>query len=386
MKTVHVIGARPQFVKYFAVAQAEAGCTAPGGQPTADVLVHTGQHYDYNMSKVFFDELGIKEPDYHLGVGSGTHGEQTALVLRKTEELLGKERPDALVVYGDTNSTLGAALAAAKMGLPVAHIEAGLRSFNRRMPEEINRVLTDHVSSALFCPSLAAVDNLHKEGFPEPFGGSGLLDLEALGDGALPPSATADAPLVVNSGDVMYDVIVHAVAVAARRPGVFESLRLEPGSYTLLTLHRAENTDDPQRLASLVRFVNEWAGPSVVFPMHPRMRKAYERSPERFGEAVRVIDPLGYFDLLMLMKQAARVMTDSGGMQKEAFWLEVPCVTLRDETEWVETVQTGWNILYRDYQGWHRPLADRGYPYGDGKAAERIVRTLTRVFGREPDR
>jgi len=376
MKLCHVIGARPQFVKYFAVARAEA---AAGG--VEDVLVHTGQHYDYNMSKVFFDELGIKEPEHHLGVGSGSHAGQTAQVLEKTEAVLLAERPDAVVVYGDTNSTLGAALAAVKIHVPVVHVEAGLRSFAKAMPEEVNRVLADHVSTLLLAPSAAAVGNLRREGFERVAGDGGLVALGVARGGPELAAASADAPVVVNCGDVMFDVLRHALAAARGRVGVFAELGLPPGGYALLTLHRAENTDDPGRLAEIVRFVNENAGRPVVFPMHPRMRKVYAGSPARFSEAVRIIEPLGYFDLLTLMENCACVLTDSGGMQKEAFWLRVPCITLRDETEWVETVQSGWNVLFRDYRGTHRPVADAGEPYGDGEAAERMVAVIAGAFG-----
>lgn len=371
MKMLHIVGARPQFIKYFPIQQAidriRAGKESKKGSlqesrpdhhgtaPFAhnllsltSILVHTGQHYDYRMSQIFFDELGIRPPDYHLGVGSGSHGQQTALVMQRAEEVLVKEKPDIVVVYGDTNSTLGGALAAAKLKIPVAHVEAGLRSFNKKMPEEINRVLTDHVSTYLFCPSETAVANLHREGLDRVF----------------------------NVGDVMYDMLLHALNVAEAKSRIHDQLGITPKIYDLLTLHRAETTDYPRRLEEVVSFVNEISLQTpVIFPMHPRMTKVYACINKSFADNVRIIEPLGYFDLLMALKNARRLMTDSGGMQKEAYWLQVPCITLRDETEWVETVQSGWNILWHDYQGAHHPL---GHPhiYGDGHSAEKIISTL----------
>lgn len=366
-KVVNVIGARPQFIKYFPVAEAFKEAARVGAAVT-DILVHTGQHYDYGMSKIFFDELGIREPEYHLGVGSCLHGDQTGQILRKVEEVCLKERPDAVLVYGDTNSTLGAALAASKLHLPVAHVEAGLRSFNKLMPEEINRILTDHVSTLLLCPSKTAVKNLRDEGFRNVLNGGETVD-----GGFKGVFAEINNPCVINVGDVMYDVLIHASALAEKRSSILSVLGLEPGGYRMLTVHRAESTDDPAAFEEIIGFVNEASsGKTVIFPMHPRTKKSYEGSRKRFSANVRIIEPLGYFDVLKLLKNSALLMSDSGGMQKEAYWLKVPCITLRDRTEWVETVESGWNVLFRDYRGGHSPGGDAD-PYGDGKAAQRIV-------------
>ncbi|MBI5740636.1 MAG: UDP-N-acetylglucosamine 2-epimerase (non-hydrolyzing) [Nitrospirae bacterium] len=366
MKIVNIIGARPQFIKYVPVSKAIEKINA-SGHPVRDVLVHTGQHYDYSMSKIFFDELGIKEPDYHLGVGSGPHGMQTASVLQKTEEVCLQERPDIVVVYGDTNSTLGGALASAKLHVPIAHVEAGLRSFNKCMPEEINRILTDHISSVLFCPTNAAVDNLCREGF----------EVRAVNGG--PPHISS--PLIINTGDVMYDALLYSLKIAEEKSSVLRDLDIAPKTYRVLTVHRAENTDNEVNFKEIIDFVNDTSsGSSILFPMHPRTRKVYENIRTKFSGNVRIIGPVGYFDFLTLVKNSELVMTDSGGLQKEAYWLKVPCVTLRHETEWVETVQSGWNVLYRDYKGSHRPSEAEGLLYGDGRAAERIVETLIGSF------
>lgn len=368
MKVLNVVGARPQFIKYFPISRA----LSSAGQPVNNVLVHTGQHYDYSMSKVFFDEFGIEPPHYHLEVGSGSHGWQTGEILKRVEEVLVKEKPDVVVVYGDTNSTLGGAVAAAKLNIPVAHVEAGLRSFNRRMPEETNRVLTDHVSSILFCPSRAAVTNLRKEGFENIAREGELIERAGKLAETLPP------PVVMNVGDVMQDVLLYSLKIAEARSKILERLGLASKTYALLTMHRAENTDSPERYGEIVSFVNgvsaSWD--TILFPMHPRTRKVYESSPKKFSANVRVIDPVGYFDLLMLLKNSVVVLTDSGGMQKESYWLKVPCITLRDETEWVETIELGWNVLYKDYEGVPNAGALESQPYGDGCAAQRMVRII----------
>jgi UDP-N-acetylglucosamine 2-epimerase (non-hydrolysing)/UDP-GlcNAc3NAcA epimerase len=357
MKIITVLGARPQFIKAapVSIALREKG--------HKEFLVHTGQHYDYRMSKIFFDELGLQEPGFHLGVGSGVHGRQTGLILQRVEGILLQQTPDVVIVYGDTNSTLGGTLAAAKLHIPVVHVEAGLRSFNKRMPEEINRVLTDHMSTFLFCPSHTAMNNLQKEGFPI----DGKMQ-------SLHPDI--DHPIVVHVGDVMYDTLLHALQIAEQKSLILEQLGLQEKSYALLTLHRAENTDERSNLERIIAFINDVTrSQPVIFPMHPRMTKVYKNSSSRFAKHVRIVEPLGYFDLHLLLKYAVRLFTDSGGMQKEAYWLRVPCITLREETEWVETVQSGWNILYRDYQDVHHPKKDAN-AYGDGHAAERIISTL----------
>lgn len=315
MKIATVIGARPQFIKAWPLSRAlrAAGCT--------EYIVHTGQHYDYQMSEVFFQELDIPRPDANLEVGSGPHGRQTGLMLERIEHEFVTQQPDWVLVYGDTNSTLAAAVAAAKLHLPIAHVEAGLRSFNRRMPEEVNRVLTDHVSTLLLCPTPTSMENLRREGLTE---GVHLV------------------------GDVMLDALCVARELGRTRSRVLATLGLAPKSYLVATVHRAENTDDPVRLRALLTTFAQLDRP-VVLPLHPRTRGILERTmPDLLAEArsrLRLIDPVGYIDMVTLTADAATVLTDSGGLQKEAFWLGVPCITLREETEWIETVATGANIV-----------------------------------------
>ncbi|TCP69641.1 non-hydrolyzing UDP-N-acetylglucosamine 2-epimerase [Baia soyae] len=311
MKVVTVVGARPQFVKAAPVSRA----IRARGQ---EVLVHTGQHYDQSMSDIFFEELQIPHPEYHLHVGSKSHGAQTGEMLTRVEEVLMKEKPDALLVYGDTNSTLAGALAAAKLHIPVAHVEAGLRSFNRRMPEEINRVLTDHVSRWLFCPTETAVRHLSSEGVTE---GISLV------------------------GDVMLDVVNFNRKLAEERSHILSELAITPKSYLLVTLHRAENTDDPARLGAIVSALNELTM-TAILPLHPRtVGKLEQFGLQITNPNVRVIPPVGYLDMLQLEVHASKILTDSGGVQKEAFFAQVPCITMRDETEWTETVELGTNVL-----------------------------------------
>lgn len=378
---IHIVGARPQFVKYFAVSNAIRTFAAAHTESISDVLVHTGQHYDYSMSKIFFDELGIKEPEFHLEVGSGPHGEQTAKVLQRFEETLSAVKPACVLVYGDTNSTLGGALAAVKLHIPVCHVEAGLRSYNKSMPEEINRILTDHSSTVLFCPSDSAVDSLRKEGFTKIANNGKLVSEQKVAQEIVSSKIDLDNPLVVNVGDVMYDVLLHATAIAEKRSAILQQLQLTPKKFFLLTLHRAENTDNPQGFAEIINFVNTISVETpVIFPMHPRTKNVYERSGKKFGRNVRIIEPAGYFDVLTLLKNSTLLLTDSGGMQKEAYWLQTQCVTLRKETEWVETLEGGWNILFTNFT--HRtPASGRQSPvYGDGKAAEKIVAVLHKLF------
>ena len=348
MIVLSVVGARPQFIKAAVVSHVLR-------QKHREILLHTGQHYDHEMSRIFFEELGIPEADIHLGVGSGTHGEQTGAMLAQIERVLLRERPDWVLVYGDTNSTLAGALAAAKLHLPVAHVEAGLRSYNRQMPEEINRVLTDHVSDLLFCPTQAAVDNLAREGI------------------------TAG---VHHVGDVMYDAVRNHAQRAAARSRILEELGLAPGSYFLATVHRAGNTDDPTRLTAILDALSALGWP-VVLPAHPRTRKALDALHYQPGDQVRLIKPVGYLDMLQLEQHARAILTDSGGVQKEAYFAGVPCITLREETEWVETVESGWNTLVGADRECilaavqHLRLPEERPPlYGDGHAAEKIVRLL----------
>ncbi|MFH2006031.1 MAG: UDP-N-acetylglucosamine 2-epimerase (non-hydrolyzing) [bacterium] len=355
MKLVTIVGARPQFVKAAAISREIARRT--GGPEIRERLVHTGQHYDYELSAVFFEQLSIAPPAHHLGVGSGPHGAQTGEMLRKIEVCLQQEQPDLVVVHGDTNSTLAGALAAAKLHLPVAHVEAGLRSFNRAMPEELNRVLTDHLARWLFCPSDTAVTNLRAEGVV---------------DG------------VHQVGDVMYDVLLlHRERAQAHRP-LLGSLGVRPRGFALATVHRPENTDDPTRLRSIFETLDELAagGLPVILPLHPRTRAALQAHGVSAG-ATRLIDPVSYEEMLLLLQEAHVLLTDSGGLQKEAYWSEVPCVTLRDETEWVETVEAGWNTVVgadpariRDAVAGARRPTDRVTLYGDGHAAAAIVDVL----------
>ncbi|QAA76350.1 MAG: UDP-N-acetylglucosamine 2-epimerase (non-hydrolyzing) [Candidatus Bipolaricaulis sibiricus] len=387
MRIVDVVGARPQFIKLAPVLKAiELHNRKHPERGIEEILAHTGQHYDYEMSQVFFDELGLKAPDYHLGVGSGTHGYQTGEMLKRIEEVFLKEKPDLVVVYGDTNSTLAGALTAAKLHIPVAHVEAGLRSFNRKMPEEINRVLTDHVADLLFCPTETAVQNLKREGFTNIVNDGRLLphDYARRTPGDKPRTAR-HVPLVLNVGDVMYDAVLQYAELAEAKSGILERLALEPRCYALATVHRAENTDDPVRLRGIFQGLATLAqeGLTVVVPLHPRTRNALSSlsfTPNYLPRNLLVIEPISYLDMLMLEKNARVILTDSGGVQKEAFFFRVPCVTLREETEWVETVEAGWNVLvgcdperivHAALEA--QPGKECAWPYGDGQAAERIM-------------
>jgi UDP-N-acetylglucosamine 2-epimerase len=320
VKVVTIVGARPQFIKAAPVSYAiEQWNGGHRERQIQEVFVHTGQHYDYEMSQIFFEELALKKPDYHLGVGSGTHAHQTGEMLKGIEAVLLQEKPALVIVYGDTNSTMAGAIAAAKLHIPVAHVEAGLRSFNKRMPEEINRVVTDHVATWLFCPTETAVRNLEHEGITE-----GVY-------------------LVV---DVMYESLLYNSERAVKQSNVLERLGLRPKQYIVATVHRAENTERSDHLggimSALVRLAER--GWKIVFPVHPRTRKVLEDIRTRHTNLL-LISPLSYFDMLALEKQARVILTDSGGVQKEAYWCRVPCVTLREETEWVETVTRGGNRL-----------------------------------------
>jgi UDP-GlcNAc3NAcA epimerase len=318
MRLATVVGARPQFVKAAAISRALAECGR-----VEEILIHTGQHYDANMSDVFFQELRIPPPKHHLGIGGGGHGQQTGRMLEAIERVLLEEKPDWLLIYGDTNSTLAGAVAAAKLHIPVAHVEAGLRSYNRRMPEEINRIAADHLSDLLLPPTQTAVDNLTREGIV----GSKVRMV----------------------GDVMLDVALDSRAAAAALPGGPSRWGLSSKGFVLATIHRAENTDDPIRLAAVVGGLIEIAKDlPVVLPLHPRTRGALARSsvlPDPLPAGLRLIDPVGYLEMVLLEMHAQVIVTDSGGVQKEAFFHHVPCVTMRDETEWVELVEAGWNRL-----------------------------------------
>jgi len=348
MRFVSIIGARPQFIKVAMVSNILR-------QFHSESIIHTGQHYDYSMSEQFFQELAIPAPDYHLACGSASHGAQTAAMLIGIEQVLQQEQFDWVLVYGDTNSTLAATLAAAKLHIPVAHIEAGLRSFDRAMPEEINRVVTDHLADRHFCPTETARRCLEQEGI------------------------TVGVSVV---GDVMYDMLLSVqTQLAERTAQLLPRLQVEPGGYVLATVHRAANTDDPRTFHSIMHAFNKLKYP-LIFPAHPRARACIERYNISFKKHVQIIDPPGYIDMLALQRSAFRILTDSGGVQKEAFFLGVPCVTLRSETEWRETVETGWNTLAGTQ--WDRILEAVAKPmpvpiekklFGEGDAALRIVRS-----------
>ena len=408
MKVVTVVGARPQFIKAGAVCRAveEYNCKASSKNRIDELLVHTGQHYDYLMDRIFFEELELPKPAYHLGVGSGSHAQQTGRIFERLEPVLEKEKPDGVVVYGDTNSTLAGAVTAAKLNIPVIHVEAGLRSYVRSMPEEINRLVTDHLSTFLFCPTDQAVRNLAKEGIkPGP------------------------GKIVRNIGDVMYDSILYYSKIAKKKSTILEDLgflaqtsvrnadlrslrtcterfpsgaeaplgRSQTVPYYLVTLHRAENTDDPKKLKSILKALNEIGRKiAVVLPLHPRTKKMIHTFcllPR--GRNIKLIDPVSYFDMLSLERQAKAILTDSGGVQKEAYWFGVPCFTLREETEWVETVRSGWNVLVgtepkkivREILCMEKRRLSKKKTrsdsistgiFGDGKASEKIVQILTR--------
>lgn len=353
MKILTIIGARPQFIKAGMVSHA---LRRNGIQ---ELLCHTGQHYDDNMSMVFFEEMGIPQPDYNLGVGSGSHAEQTAASLRGIEDIILKEKPDLVLVYGDTNATIAGALAASKLHIPIAHVEAGLRSYNRTMPEEINRVLTDVISTYLFCPTSVAVENLKKEGITKG---------------------------VYLTGDVMVDSLMHFTKVAENKSTILEHLKLEPKSYGLMTIHRPANADNRGKLLGLLNSLEKSPIP-LIFPIHPRTLKLLSEFDLEAHPAIRPIDPVGYLDMMWLEKNAKVILTDSGGIQKEAYLHQVPCLTVRPETEWVETVEDGWNTLVNDrieelpelIQSPPISIRNKSH-YGDGQAAEIITGILKETF------
>lgn len=352
MKIITIIGARPQFIKAAMCSRvfAEHGIT--------ELIVHTGQHFDANMSEVFFDELSIPKPAYNLGIGGGSHGQNTGRMIEAIEQVLVSVKPDWVLVYGDTDSTLAGTLAAVKLHIRVAHVEAGLRSFNRKMPEEINRILTDHAADLLFAPTQTAVHHLASEG---------IVD---------------DRVNLV--GDIMFDAALHFGNLADSKSKVLAALRLQPRSYTLATIHRAENTDDPIRLDAILRGFEEFAH-NIILPLHPRTRYRINEFGLKLSSNVKVIDPVGYIDMVMLEKNAALIATDSGGVQKEAYFHSVPCVTLRDETEWVELVETGWNHLAPPIDGidiavvMKNALGSSGNEielYGQGDAVKKIIKKI----------
>ncbi|HWR38204.1 MAG TPA: UDP-N-acetylglucosamine 2-epimerase (non-hydrolyzing) [Patescibacteria group bacterium] len=364
MKLVTIIGARPQFVKAAVVSRALKAQNAKNNIKIAEVLVHTGQHYDANMSDVFFEEMSIPQPDYHLGVGGQSHGTATGRMLEKIEQVLMSEKPDAVLVYGDTNSTLAGALAAVKLHIPVAHVEAGLRSYNMKMPEEINRILTDRISKWLFCPTDVAVNNLANEGY-------------------LRENKTVQH--VSNVGDVMYDAMLYYKTIAKPTENIGNLMGKMKDGFYLATIHRAENTDNSGRLHAIVNALETIAKTKpVLLPIHPRTQKILSENDINL-QHVTLLDPVGYFDMIILLENCDGVFTDSGGLQKEAFFSNKPCVTLRDETEWSELVRHGYNQLagadYEKILAIEKKLSERNMEfakslYGDGHAGEKIVLSL----------
>jgi UDP-GlcNAc3NAcA epimerase len=375
-KMLTIVGARPQIIKASALSRA---IQTEFHADLTELIVHTGQHYDENMSAIFFEELGIPQPLFNLQAGSSSHGRQTALILEGIEKLIEAEKPDALLVYGDTNSTLAAALAASKLEVPVIHIEAGLRSFNKAMPEEINRILCDHVSTLLFCPTPTAIENLRAEGF----------DLSER-DGA-----TIDAPLIYACGDIMYDNSLHFSALSDQNSTILSDHGLTTDGFILVTVHRNANTDDAANLhaifSALLR-LHQSTGLTVVLPLHPRTVKMMHsllhpdmRLSLDNNENILILPPAGFLDIIALEKNARLVITDSGGLQKEAFFFQKPCVVLRPETEWVEIVENGNAVLAgadeeKIVDAAHAMLAQKEFTFppifGNGKAAQFIVQKI----------
>lgn len=351
MRIMSILGARPQFIKCAPVSKELR-------KEHEEILIHTGQHYDSEMSAIFFRELEIPNPDYNLGIGSSTHGQQTGEMLIAIEKVLMKEEPDLVLVYGDTNSTLAGALAAVKMHIKVVHVEAGLRSYDRRMPEEINRVVTDHTSDILFCPTNTAIENLKKEGIVNG---------------------------VHNVGDVMIDALLHNRKIAEKKSTILDDLNLKNKQYLVATMHRPSNTDNKENLSNIVDAFCE-AEETIVFPVHPRTTKYLREYGlyEKLQKNVKLIKPQGYIDFLKLMIHAKKILTDSGGVQKEAYILKVPCITLRENTEWIETVEAGWNVLVEANRERILEMITEEFNskkkqmnvFGDGKASKRIVKII----------
>ncbi len=353
-KILTIVGARPQFVKAAALSRAIKN------SGLKEILVHTGQHFDENMAEIFFRQMEIPQPNYNLGINSLSHGAMTGRMLEEIEKVIIAEKPSVVVVFGDTNSTLAGALAAAKLHVPVAHIEAGLRSFNMKMPEEINRILTDRISTYLFCPTEVAIKNLEKEGFAN-------FDIS-----------------ILNTGDVMYDVALYYSRFSSDKSTVIQRLYLDRKPFVLATLHRQENTDDLERLKSIISALNQLSENfEIVLPLHPRTQKILEK--EKIATDFVPIEPVGYFDMIEMLKKCSFVMTDSGGLQKEAFFFEKRCLVTRDETEWTELVDLNYNVLVgacekNILESANKIVTEKveftQKPYGDGSAAEKIVSFL----------
>ena len=357
MKILSVVGARPEFIQAMPLSIALRS-------DHEEVLVHTGQHYDYRMSQLFFDELDIPVPDYNLGAGSASQARQTAEIMVGLEDVLLKEKPELVIIRGDTNSSLAASLVAAKLNIPLAHIEAGERSFDRTMPEEVNRLVADRLASWHFCVSQAAHHNLAAEGITES---------------------------VYLVGDVMLDALLYAQPVARVKSNILKELEVVPRRFSLVTIHRVANTDDPERLRRITAALNR-VGETVILPLHPRTRKVFTSGSLHLEDHIRIIEPVGYFDMLTLEENARLIATDSGGVQREAYYMRVPCLTLRDETEWVATLKSGWNRLVGADQklildAWFdfSPPADHPPIYGTGTAARRIVDILNTTTVQQMD-
>jgi len=380
IKIVTIIGARPQIIKAAALSRAIKNNYS---DKISEIIVHTGQHYDANMSDIFFEELNIPKPNYNLNVGSGSHGKQTAAMIIGIEEILVNEKPQAIVLYGDTNSTLAGAIAASKIHIPIVHIEAGLRSFSKAMPEEVNRIMCDHISTLLFSPTKTGLSNLIKEGFnkdaKEPY--------------------NANNPKIYHCGDVMYDNSLFFSEVAEGKTNIIEKLKLEKGKFILATIHRNNNTDEPERLNSLFKSLNDISlkyNLQVVLPLHPRTAKLLESNLSkqnlaniRSNPALKITEPASFLEMIALEKNCKLVMTDSGGVQKEAFYFEKPCIILRPETEWVELVECGTAIIadadeQRIKNAFDKLIlhSEMKFPklYGDGRAAEFICGEMVKCF------
>jgi UDP-GlcNAc3NAcA epimerase len=353
MKILSIIGARPQFIKAALLSKEIR-------KYHQEILVHTGQHYNKELSEIFFDQLDIPQPDYNLGVGSGTHGYQTGHMIIEIEKVLLEEKPDFVIIYGDTNSTVSASLAAVKLHIPVGHVEAGLRNFDLHIPEEVNRLVADHVSTLLFAPTQTAVDNLEKEGLKEK---------------------------TYLTGDVMYDVLLHNLEASENQPKVTDSLGLKHKEYILATIHRPDNTDDPVHLANIFRAF-ELCDEIVVVPLHPRTVKELAKNAIQVDSAkVKIIKSQGYLDFLKLLNHSKKVITDSGGIQKESYLLKIPCITIYESTSWIETIRDGWNILVKaetedivNKIKAFNPFGAQGNYFGDGHSCERIIAIINQHF------
>jgi len=348
MKIISVVGARPQFIK-LAILSKELR------ENHNEIIIHTGQHYDDNMSRYFFEEMQIAKPDYNLNIGSGSHGKQTAEMLIGLEDIFLHQKPDVVITFGDTNTTLATGLAATKLNIPVAHVEAGLRSHNREMPEEINRILTDHISDYLFAPTLNAMENIKSENlYGKPF-------------------------LV---GDVMYDSLLYYGKIAEQKSRILKNLKLKQKEYILLTLHRPYNVDNIQKLQNIFSALKQTKR-FIVLPVHPRTCKMIESTNTIIPENISIIEPLGYLDFIFLQKHSEKIITDSGGIQKEAYLNGIPCITIRPETEWIETVKAGWNVLVGDKKDQlienclhFKPSHNRPRYFGDGNSSKKIISIL----------